>query len=244
MPDGVREAIAAVAATQVADLAFSLAVTGPVEETSARPGLELDPEGARRLIRLAAEDADGFNRLLAGYGSFVRESISGAGAEGEGRLFAVADELGALTFALAYTDRAVRLERADTAAADRLSALDVLGFLASSGVAVLPGPFDEGAGFVVSRMLRHASTEAGRRDPEALDSHNAWKQQMLDDLEYLVAIEMASRGLLPGLDTTIDPADRTAFLYSLEEVDAPLELFMAIVEAQARRQRESITERG
>ncbi len=67
---------------------------------------------------------------------------------------------------------------------------------------------------------------------------------MLDDLEYLVAVEMALRGLLPDLDATIDPADRIGFLYALESVDARLELFMAIVEAQARRQREAVREAG
>lgn len=242
VPIGIRRAIGAVAATHIADLAFSLAVTGPVVAVDSRPGLELDPAGARLIIRLAAADVDGFNRLLIGYGSHIRETISDAGADGEARLLAVADELGALTFALAYTDREIRIEEADHAAAERLSALDVLGFLASSGVALLPGPFDDGAGFVVSRVLRHASAEAGRRDTDALESHNSWKQQMLDDLEYLVAVEMALRGLLPGLDATIDPADRTGFLYAIESVDAPLELFMAIVEAQARRQREAVLE--
>ena len=239
---GLLPVLGAAAARHLSDLAFSLAVAGPVVETAAREGIELDPSGVRRIIRLVAAEDAAFDRLLVGYGHHVAATLRTAAGAGVEPLTSAADELGALTFALAYADRDARVQRAGSEAADRLSPLRVLGFLASSGSSLLPGPIDRGTAWVVDRMLDHVDTDEGlAAERAALTSHNAWKERMLDDLEYLIALDMARHGLLTGLDPELG---RVEFLFRLEAIDGPLERIMAIVEAQARRQREALAEGG
>jgi hypothetical protein len=240
VPTGLRGALGAVAARHVADLAFSLAVAAPVVETTARDGIELDPSGVRRIIRLVAGDDAAYNRLLVGYGKHITDALGTASAEGAERLASVSDELGSLTFALAYVDREMRVERAKAEPAVRLSPGLVLGFLASAGSSLLPGPLDRGAPLVVDQVLQQVDKDQ-RLEAErtALASHNAWKELLLDDLEYLIALDMARHGLIPDVDPELP---RVEFLYRLETMDGPLERIMAIVESQARRQREAVEE--
>lgn len=238
IPREMRPALAELVSHHLGDLAFSLALSDEMALPGSR--LDLPASDIRKLLRSIAEHDAALSTLTIAYGVWVAGEISHDGSEDfEQRLGSVADEIGALTFALAYADRDVRVDRSQHEVDKRLSALHVLEFLAWSGVGVLPGPAESGAGFAMERILRTIKSDLGEALPDALMEHNAWKERMLADLEYLIAVEMNDGGLL---DRRIDRTglSRLEFLYLVEEVDGPLELIMTIIEAQARRQREAL----
>ena len=249
-------ALATIAGLYMPDFAHSLATTQTrLEQDLIRPGFELPAAFVRSYLRPLVENDEAFTIIAAQYGRYLGGVLAGSIPEYaierdltnpddyHAYLRSHADEIGALTFALVYLDKDADIATAEVLRRRRLTTLHVVEFLASTGALLVPGGGIAVAAAKTFTIGQIFDAIERRADDAAsgLADHSDFKEQLLSDLEYLIAIRMHEYGLVDE-QIDIDPINRLEFMNAVEAVDGDLESVMSIIEAQARTQREVIEE--